>query len=258
MRRLIAGLLSTALLLVAVASGAFGASGATGTTDQNSQIGFTTTARAKSAGVRIAISSTDPTNTTRNRQPKRITNFDITFPRGSTIDSKAAPQCKATDNDFAQADNPDDACPRGSKIGIGRAAMRLPFPGSADFLGTVSAYNANKGLVLFVNFPTANQTLVLRSKFRGLRLLTPIPHTCVPPTTPQNNCSDSFGNPQEAVLVQLALSTRPKSHRSPLGVRRLIKTPRTCPSDGWTFHANFKYADGTTLKIPSKSSCRRP
>ncbi len=258
MRRLIAGLLSTALLLVAVASGAFGASGTTGTTVQNSQLGFTTAARAKSAGVRIAVSSTDVTNTTRNRQPKRLTNFDITFPRGSSIDSKTVPQCKATENDFAQSSNPDDACPRGSKVGIGRAAMRLPFQGTADFLGTVSAYNANKGLLLFVNFPTANQTLLLRSKFRGLRLLTTIPQTCVPPTTPQNNCSDSFGNPQEAVLVQLALNTRPKSHRYPLGVRRLISTPKICPSGGWTFDANFKYADGTTLKIPATASSRRP
>jgi hypothetical protein len=255
---LIKGSLAGVVLLGAVATAAFGASGTTGTTEQQSDLRFTTTAPGKSAGVRIAIASTDRTNP-RNRQPKRVTNFDITFPRGSTIDTKAAPQCTASDIDFAEADDPDDACPRGSKIGIGRAAMRLPIPGTADFPGTVSAYNANKGLVVFMSFPTANQTLVLRPKFRGLRLSIPVPQVCMPPATPANNCTDNSGNQQEAILVQLALNTTPTSRRSAGGTRRLIRTPRFCPSGRrWGFRASFKYADGAGLSIPADSRCRRP
>jgi hypothetical protein len=256
--RLIKGSLAGVVLLGAVAAAAFGDSGTTGTTVQQSDLRFTTAAPGKSAGVRIAIASTDQANP-RNRQPKRVTNFDITFPRGSTIDTKAAPQCTASDSDFAQAAAPDDACPRGSKIGIGRAAMRLPIPGTADFPGTVSAYNANKGLLVFMSFPTANQTLVLRPKFRGLKLFTSVPQVCMPPATPANNCADNFGNAQEAILVQLALNTTPKSRRSAGGARRLFRTPRTCPSGGrWGFKARFKYADGTGLSIPADSRCRRP
>jgi hypothetical protein len=257
MRHLIVGSLSSALVLVSVATDAFGTTGTSGTTVQQSEARFTTTATAKSAGVRFAIASTDQQNP-RNRQPKRITNFTITLPSGSSIDSKTVPQCKATAFDFEQASNPDDACPRGSKVGIGRAAMRLPFPGTSDFPGTVSAYNANKGLLVFMNFPAANLKLLLRAKFSGLTLRIAIPHTCVPPTVPANDCADNFGGRQEAILVQMGLTTRPKSHRTRLGVRKLIRTPRACPSDGWHFRANFKYADGSTLTIPSKSSCRRP
>ena len=56
---------------------------------------------------------------------------------------------------------------------------------TADSLGTVSAYNANKGLILFINFPTARQSLVLRPKFRGLRLQAAVPQpACRPPCQP--------------------------------------------------------------------------
>lgn len=257
MRHLIVGSLSGALLLVAGATDGFGGTGTSGTTVQSSDVEFTSTATKRSAGVRISISSTDQQNP-QNRQPKRIASFAVTFPQGTRIDSRAAPQCRATDLDFTQADNPDEACPRGSKIATGRAAMRLPFPGTADFLGTVSAYNANKGLTLFIDFPTAGQSLVLRPKFRGLRLRTSVPQTCVPPAQPQSDCAGNFGARQEAILVALNLNTRPKSARSATGRRRLIRTPKACPSSGWGFRTSFKYADGSALTIPSSSHCRRP
>ena len=63
-------------------------------------------------------------------------------------------------DDFANAQNPDDACPKGSAIGSGKVAARTPFNGVADFTGTVNAYNAPKGLILYVNVQSANQTLV--------------------------------------------------------------------------------------------------
>jgi hypothetical protein len=255
MRKFIVGALMGVLTL-AVAAVAFGASATSGTTVQNYDQVYSQKKPNKSTGTTFSTSSTDETNTARNKQPKRVTNFDITFPKGSKIDNNGAPQCKADENDFAQAENPDDACPKGSRIGTGEVAARTPFNGVADFTGTAFAYNAKKGLKLFVNISSANQTLLLEPKFRGLKLLTAVPHTCIPPNIPANDCKDANGVPQEAILTNFELKTVPKSSGKGSKRKNLITTPKTCPSGGWTFTANIKYADGTSVKIPSKATCR--
>ena len=134
--------------------------------------------------------------------------------------------------------------------------MRGPFSGQADIAGRVYAYNANKGMIFFVDFPTANASWVLRPKWRGLQLLTPVPQTCLPPAAPQNDCQTSFGK-QELVLVRLSVDIAAKSHGRGDDRRILLRTPKTCPTGGWTFKGNFKYADGTHLGIPEKSRCSR-
>ena len=123
----------------------------------------------------------------------------------------------------------------------------------------MNAYSANKGLILFVNVQSANQTLVLRPKFRGLKLLTLVPQTCIPPNRPDQDCRPGGqGDPQEAILTNFELKTKPKSSGKGKKKRNLIQTPKTCPSDKtWDFEANIKYADGSTLKIPSTSPCRK-
>jgi hypothetical protein len=250
----LAGILTLAVTAVAIA-----ASATSGTTVQNYEQTYSQKKPNKSTGTSFKTSSTDEQNTAKNKQPKRVTNFDITFPAGSKIDSKAAPQCKADENDFAEEDNPDDACPRGSKIGTGKVAARLPFNGTGDLAGTVRAYNANKGLLLFVEVTAsgARQTLLIKPKFRGRRLLSTVPVTCVPPGTPANGCRDATGNVNEVTLTSFELKTKAVSSRSGRVRRQLITTPRTCPSGGWGFEADIKYADGSSVNIPEKSPCSR-
>ena len=256
MRKLVAVALAGVLTL-AMAAIAFAAQETSGTTVQQYDQEYSQKKPSKSTGTTFSTSSTDEANP-RNKQPKRVTNFDITFPRGSKIDSKAAPQCKADENDFAQASDPDDACPRGSRIGSGEVAARTPFNGVADFTGNAFAYNANKGLLLFVNIQSANQTLLLKPKFRGLRLLTTVPHTCIPPNLPQNDCKDASGTSQEAILTNFELKTTPKSSGRGSKRRNLITTPRTCVvRSGWDFTANIKYGDGTSVEIKDDGTCRR-
>ena len=250
-RTLVIGALAGAALTAGVTT-AIGASENSGTTVQEYEQRYTLVKRKKSTGTAIAISSRDQ----QNPQPKRIKNFDLTFPAGTEIDSKAAAQCKATDTDFASEDHPNDACPRGSRLGGGRAAVRSRFPGQGDFLGTVYAYNANKGMIFFVDFSTADTSWVLRPKWRGVRLVTTVPRTCIPPAIPQNDCQTSFGK-QEMVLVQLSVDIGAKSRGRGDNRRILLRTPKTCPSGGWTFKSDFRYADGTSLNIPEKSRCSR-
>jgi len=248
----LAGVLTLALAAIAVA-----ATGTSGTTQQNYDQTFSAKKPKKSTGTSFSTSSTDPSNP-RNKQPKRVTNFDITFPAGTKINNKAAPQCKATEEDFAAAQNPDSACPKGSKLGGGDVAARTPFNGVADFTGQVYAYNANKGLLLFVNVQSANQTLLLKPKFRGRKLLTTVPQTCIPPNRPDQGCRPGGqGQPQEAILTSFSLQTKPKAKGKGKKKKVLIQTPAKCAKGGWKFEANIKYADTTSVKIPATSSCKK-
>src|SRR5829696_5339619 len=153
MRKLVVVALA-GILTLAVSAIAIAASATSGNTVQNYEQTYSQKKPKKSTGTTFSTSSTDDTNTAKNRQPKRVTNFDIKFPPGTKINSKAIPACKATDADFAAAENADDACPKGSTLGKfgkpdGEVAARTPFPGVADLAGTVDAYNAPKGLLLF-------------------------------------------------------------------------------------------------------------
>jgi hypothetical protein len=252
MRKLVIGALAGALMLVVTAV-AIGASATSGTTVQNYTQTFSAKKPATSAGTTFETSSTDEQNP-RNKQPKRVTNFDLTFPAGTKIDNKAAPQCAATEADFANETNPDKACPKGSKIGSGTVAARLPFSGTNDLNGTVTAYNANKGLLLYVliQSPLGNQVLLIKPKFQGIRLLTQVPYTCIPPNRPDQGCKDSSGVEQAAILTSFKLKTLPKSS----GKRTLIKTPPKCTGK-WLFKADIKYSDGTGVSIPSEQVCSK-
>ena len=256
MRKLVIGALMGALMLVVTAV-AIGASATSGTTVQNYTQTFSAKKRATSAGTTFETSSTDEQNA-RNKQPKRVTNFDLTFPAGTKIDSKAAPQCKADETDFANETNPDKACPKGSKIGSGTVAARLPFPNTADLNGTVTAYNANKGLLLYVviQSPLGNQVLLIKPKFRGARLLTSVPHTCIPPNRPDQGCKDSSGQEQAAILTSFKLKTSPRSSGRGKAKRTLIKTPAKCTGK-WKFKADIKYSDGTRVSIPTEQTCSK-
>jgi len=256
MRKLVVVALA-GILTLAVAAVAIAATATSGTTVQNYEQTYTAKKPKKSTGTSFSTNSTDEQNTQKNKQPKRVTNFDIKFPVGSKIDSKAAPQCKADENDFAAEDDPDDACPKGSKIGSGAVKARLPYNNTSELDGTVTAFNANKGLLLWVqvNAPGAAQTLLIKPKFSGLNLKTKVPVTCVPPGNPPD-CKDATGQEQAAVLTSFNLKTKAVTTKKGKK-RQLITTPPTCPSKGWEFVASLKYADGTSVKIPTSQTCSK-
>jgi hypothetical protein len=257
----LAGILTLVVAAVAVAAGG---SATSGTTVQNYDQAYSAKKPGKPTGTTFSTSSTDDQNADHNKQPKRVTNFDIKFPAGSKIDNKAAPACKATDEDFANAETPDAACPKGSRLGKpgttpdGKVKARTPFNGVADFEGEVFAYNAPKGLLLYVNVQSANQTLVLRPKFSGLNLKTAVPQTCIPPNRPDQDCKpNGQGESQEAILTEFSLKTIVKSSGKGKKKRTLIKTPPTCPKGTWKFTSSIKYDDGTSVRIPSTTPCTK-
>src|SRR5215208_214380 len=216
MRKLVVVALA-GILTLAVAAVAIAATATSGTTVQNYEQTYTAKKPKKSTGTSFSTNSTDEQNTQKNKQPKRVTK----------IDSKAAPQCKADENDFAAEDDPDDACPKGSKIGSGAVKARLPYNNTSELDGTVTAFNANKGLLLWVqvNAPGAAQTLLIKPKFSGLNLKTKVPVTCVPPGNPPD-CKDATGQEQAAVLTSFNLKTKAVTTKKGKK-RQLITTPPT-------------------------------
>jgi hypothetical protein len=251
MRKLIVGAVIgvLALALAAIAMGA---------TVQNYTQTFTAKKPSKSTGTSFSTDSTDEANTGRNKQPKRTTNFDITFPKGTVVNYKAVKTCSATEEDFTNAENPDDACP-GAKIGNGDVKARLPINGTDDLTGTVTAYNGKGKLLLWVvvQSPIGNQTLLITGKLKSSKksttLKTPVPPSCVPPGIPTNDCKDGEGNPQYAILTSFTLKT--KAFKK--GKLIYMATPAKCTGKKWTFNAAIKYDDGSTVKKSSDTKCSK-
>ena len=103
MRKLVVGALAGVLTL-ALAAIAMAASETSGTTVQNYDQTFSAKKTKKSTGTTFNTSSADEHNTANDKQPKRVTNFDITFQNGTKIDNRAAPACNASEEDFAAAE----------------------------------------------------------------------------------------------------------------------------------------------------------
>jgi hypothetical protein len=207
---------------------------------------------SRSVGTTFSTDSSDPANTANNNQPKSAREFDVTFPSGTKIDTKGATECKASDDELIQAGG-KPACPK-SVVGTGSAKVKLPFPNSSDINAKVTAFDAPKGLILYVDPSPVAQPIILHSKFKGTTLKTPVPPNCLPPATNQGGqCKKQDGSAgQEAILSHFDLKTTPKKK----GKHVLIKSPAKC-SGSWTFAAHLKYADGTAKSFKSKQACKK-
>jgi hypothetical protein len=216
-----------------------------------------------STGTNFSTDSIDEANP-KNKQPKRTTQFDITFPAGTKIDYKALPVCTATEEEFSAATNPDDACPAKAKIGAGNVRARIPFalPSGEELTGTVTGYNGKKQLLLWVviQSPIGNQTLLIKGKLgagAAPTLKTTVPASCVPPGIPTNQCKDGNGNSQYAILTFFSLKTKAATSGKGKNKKTYMKTPAKCTGGKWTFTAKLKYDDGTTFTENSDTPCKK-
>ena len=243
MRKLLIGGLAVAAAL-AVAAVAYAA------TQQTYEQSYTTRAKNRSAGTSILLTVIDPENTENNQQPDPARQVTVTLPRGSRVDSGAAPQCRELD------ESATPPCPNRTKVGEGEAEVRLRFPvsGRETIPATVTAYNRRNGLWLYVVPQLQGQApVVLRPTWDGLRLVTNLDPLCVPPGTPPD-CDPRLG---EAAISRFELRTTPKSRGRGARRRNLLTTPRTCPRGGWRFRLNVRYATQAPVTRTDTSPCRR-
>ena len=200
-----------------------------------------------SVGTAFDTSSSEDQNAENNHQPKAAREFDVIFPAGTKVDTSAYPQCKNLDT------TKDPPCPNKTKIGTGHAQVLSPFPGDAPIAATVTAYNRKGGLWLHV-VALGNQ-VKLKPTFKGRRLNTKVPPTCIPPSTDQGGtCKDAGGNPgKELILTEFDLKTKPAQK----GKKVYLKTPPNCPkSKQWAFSAHVEYSDGSKQDYPATSACK--
>jgi hypothetical protein len=237
LRKLLIGAITGAVMLAVAAI----AMAATETTYEQS---YTTNKTGKSAGTHFKTTSIDSANTTGNNQPAAAREVNITFPKGTKINQKAAPFCKNLD------ESADQPCPKNTKIGSGSAEVRLKFNGTAPIPASVTAYNRKGGLFLYVVPSVQGQApVVLKPVFKKLTLVTKIAPLCV-----LNDCATNG----EAVLTSFELNTNAIPKKAKKGKKTYITTPKTCPKAGWQFIGTFKYdAPTPTKKLSSLQKCKK-
>lgn len=203
-------------------------------------------------------SSTDPGNTGGNGQPVPASEIDLAFPAGSVVDYTAMPVCKARDDRITQSGG--TACPKKTQVGSGSATASVPFPGYAPIDVQLTAWNGRRQIIVYGK-PAVGQPFVLRAKVTGNpknrpTLVTEVPPNCVAPSVRSGNtCSNPNGGPaQQAVLTSFTL----KTSKSGTSKKPYVRTPKKCVrSKGWVFTATFKYQDGTSRSMTSRSPCRK-
>jgi hypothetical protein len=238
-RKLVIG--AAAVMLLAVMSAV-----AYGATVQKFKQTLTTASPGKGAGTKFSLEGSDPNAPENNFRGKPTRVVDLAFPLGTLIDPKGAPQCKATDGDFASKG--EAACPASTRVDNGKAAdnaAEAKLRQGGPITVKVTAFNAAKGLLLYLR-PTIGSPFVLRPVWKGTATKRHLVTTVKAITVPGD----------EIVLTKFKLSTKVKT----VGKRTLIRTPakKYCPkSKLWTFKGTLTYSDGTKQKVVSQQKCKR-
>jgi hypothetical protein len=221
----------------------------------------------KPSGSFFSETSTDPANTTGNKQPKQDKSVDDIFPPGAVLNTAIPASCTADDGTILSSGGA--ICPAKSKVGSGVAFVRLNANGTKDIKATIKAYNCQKSckppagsgiattneLILYVN-PQGSNPILLRGTIQGKagqtqKLHVPIPIKCV------------FGNPPncgpngDARIVKFSL-TIDKVVKKQAGKpdKGYLTTPKKCPSSkNWLFTIKFNGRDGKTQTKTSNSPC---
>jgi hypothetical protein len=240
----VAALMGTAALVYAAVALATG-------TQQSYTNTFSTKKPGKAATTTIKLSSTDPTNTSHNNAPDPARKVVVAFPKGMSIDPKAAPTCSATALDFQNKGS--GACPAKTIVGSGAASANSTFSSVGEIAATVTAYNKKGGLLLYVQ-PTPGapaqpfliQANLSGSAKKGFKLTTTPPPNCLPPGSPPS-CSSG-----EAPLDKFILNTLAKKS----GKHVFLRTPTTCPkSKFWPFKATITFKTDGTKSYTAKGPC---
>lgn len=203
---------------------------------------FTANKRGSATGSSFHVKFRNPENP--SQKPHTVSRIVVHYPKGTTFDSKAAPQCHASDAEL-QAEGPD-ACPADSKVGGGLAVSDTggsgPFPPRYT-TSKITQFNGDGDLIgVGVNKDIPAIKTVTHTTFKGTTASTDFP------TFPGMGPPDDY-TPLKSLTVDFPLR---KSGR-----HALTRTPRHCPrSRRWTIVTKFTYVDGVTQRLVSHSPCR--
>src|SRR5919202_1145524 len=203
---------------------------------------FTSPKRGAATGTSFHVDFRNPEDP--SRKPHTINRIVVEYPKGTTFDSKAAPQCHASDAEL-QTEGPD-ACPPESKVGGGVAVSDTggsgPFPPRYTKSKVTQFNGDNELLGVGVNEDIPAIKTVTHTKFKGTTASTDFP------TFPGMGPPDDY-----TPLKSLAVDFPPRK----TGKHATIRTPPNCPrSHRWTVVTKFGYVDGVTQRLVSHSPCR--
>jgi hypothetical protein len=242
-RRRTAALVAGAIAILAVATAAGPGAGATRKPPrQSGKNVFTTSKRGAATGSSFHVKFRNPENP--SQKPHTVSRIVLRYPKGTTFDSKAAPQCDASDAEL-QSEGPD-ACPPESKVGGGLAVSDTgssgPFPPRYT-TSKITQFNGHGELLgVGVNEDIPAIKTVTHTTFHGTTASTDFP------TFPGMGPPDDY-----TPLKSLTVDFPPRK----TGTRALTRTPPRCPrSHRWTIVTEFTYVDQVTQRLVSHSPCR--
>jgi len=228
---------STALVaLCAVAIGGT-AQGAEAGSYQTASFVFDQTKPDRSSGATFDVDYHNPSDP--QGKPPAVRRVILEAAPGTRIDTSVPGRCTASDAELMLMGA--QACPPGSRIGVGEATVDTGFPGPGRFLAVHIDFFNNTDQLIFLNTEqgTGART-VIRSRIDGRRLITDAP---VFPGTPPD------GGALDVVHTQIPAYSA--------GRGAYLSTPGACPPSGtWTNSMSFTYADGVTQTVTSPTPCR--
>jgi hypothetical protein len=204
---------------------------------------FTVEKRGAATGSSFHVEFVNPEN--RDEKPHTVKRIVVHYPGDTRFDSKAAPQCHASDEELQTQGAA--ACPKDTKVGGGEAVSDTgssgPFPPRYT-QSTISQFNGDNELIgVGTNKDIPAIKTVTHTKFNGTTASTDFP------TFPGFPPPDQY-TPLKSLNVLFP--------RRVENGRATERTPKTCPKAGyWTIVTEFTYVDGVTQKVVSHSPCKR-
>jgi hypothetical protein len=200
---------------------------------------FTTPVPGASTGIDTRIVYKHPDDPEAKPIPVRQEMF--TFPKGTTFDGSAVPDCTASDTElqaFGEA-----ACPPESHIGSGHdGTFMTGFPGDGETPMNLEMFDTATG---FVVIGSPRDFPMMRMVARGTREGRVI--TVNAPRMP--------GGPPdgESALRRIHNVFEARS----VGDRAYVRTPPVCPESGyWRFSVSFTWADGAITNHADRMPCQ--
>ena len=240
-----AGLLLAALLALVPASAA--AQPGSGPRESINE-GLTTARPGASTGVSWYARYHGAGNPRKN--PPYLYRMTYHAPAGFRYDTSVPARCTASDVEL-QSQGPS-ACPKGSRLGGGRAwgIFFVPFAQPVVFDRYTHHLDIMNGAHQQIVLVHSEGWTVVRGDIRPDGSIAYTPTTCFP-APPSGKCANDY-------IMQLGSQTalHPYAKRSGGRTRRYATTPPTCPSRGyWVTRVEFWWSDGTHDNVASHEPC---
>ena len=238
-----AGFAALAVVVVAAIACAGGSAASKFPPRQSGRIAFTVSKRGAATGSTFHVYFRNPENP--KQKPHTVDRIVSHYPKGTTFDSKAAPQCHASDAELKTEGA--SACPADSKLGGGLAVSDTgssgPFPPRYT-KSKISQFNGDHEVIgVGENEDIPAIKTVTHTKFHGSTASTDFP------PFPGSGPPDDY-TPLKSLKVDFPVHKHGK-HAS-------TRTPRKCPRSGhWTIVTDFTYVDGVTQHLVSHTRCKR-